>query len=479
MPLQNLNQEQYKSATSKSGYNLTIASAGTGKTSTIVGRIAHLLQNNIPPQEILLLTFTNKAASEMISRVANYFTQEIASKIVAGTFHSVSYKLMKAMNMNVALKRPSELKTLFKSLYEKRIFPNNGETTPYDGGYLYELYSLYLNSSNGEDFETWICERNIAHKPYVLIYQDLFDEFDILKREYGYVNFDDLLLQMLKIQEENKFHFYEILVDEYQDTNPLQGKLLEGFRSKSLFCVGDYDQSIYAFNGSDIGIISSFSTRYEGSSIHTLTKNYRSTKPILDLANRVINFNERIYDKKLEVVRTESLQNPMLLSFDELYGQYEYIAQNIQKSSTTHSEIAVIYRNNSSADGIEANLRDLGIKSKRKGGHSFFDSREIKLVLDMLILLTNSNDMMAFIHTIEYGKNIGKSVAKDIFDALIFLGDGDLYKGLVHPNNEKTPYKSTKTSNIQLGLFDDFIEMGSLQNLKIVSLVKIFLGIHF
>jgi DNA helicase-2/ATP-dependent DNA helicase PcrA len=113
MPLTNLNQEQYKSATSQIRYNLTIASAGTGKTSTIVGRIAHLLQNNIPPSEILLLTFTNKAASEMVSRVAAYFSQEIASKIVSGTFHSVSYKLMKSLNMNVALKRPSELKTLF------------------------------------------------------------------------------------------------------------------------------------------------------------------------------------------------------------------------------------------------------------------------------------------------------------------------------------------------------------------------------
>lgn len=160
MPLTNLNQEQYKSATSQIRYNLTIASAGTGKTSTIVGRIAYLLQSGVPPSEILLLTFTNKAASEMISRVASYFSAEVASQIVSGTFHSVSYKLMKSLDMNVALKRPSELKTLFKSLYEKRIFPINGETTPYDSNYLYDLYSLFLNSSsNNEDFENWVCEK--------------------------------------------------------------------------------------------------------------------------------------------------------------------------------------------------------------------------------------------------------------------------------------------------------------------------------
>ena len=476
MPLQNLNHEQHTSATAQQSHNLTIASAGTGKTSTIVGRIAHLLHLGIPPQKILLLTFTNKAASEMISRVGKLFGDETASLIVSGTFHSVSYKLMKSLDIDIALKRPNELKTLFKSLYEKRVFPHNGETTPYDSNYLYDLYSLFLNSTENGDFESWLMERNIAHKPYVLIYQDLFDEFDALKKEHKYVNFDDLLLTMLAIQKEHTFDFYEILVDEYQDTNPLQGKLLDGFLSQNLFCVGDYDQSIYAFNGSDIGIISSFTERYPKSAIHTLTKNYRSTKPILDLANRVINHNERIYEKKLEVVRDSIVHHPVLLTFDELYGQYEYIASSIQKSATPHHEIAVIYRNNSSADGIEANLRELGIKSKRKGGHSFFDSKEVKLVLDILILLVNHNDMMAFIHTIEYGKNIGKGVAKDIFDALILLGDGDLLRGLTHPNDEKTPYRSTKTTNIQLGLFDDFIEMGSVAKFKNCGFSEVFLG---
>ena len=477
MPLNNLNEEQFKSATANIGHNLTIASAGTGKTSTIVGRIAHLLQSGIKPEHILLLTFTNKAAAEMIERVGVYFSKELASKIVSGTFHSVSYKLMKSMNLPITLKQPGELKTLFKSLYEKRIFPKDGETEPYDGGYLYDIYSLYLNSTYDETFEDWMMNKNNAHKPYLMIYEDLFEQFNILKKDYGYVNFDDLLLNMLEIQAKTEFSFHEILVDEYQDTNPLQGKLLEGFKSKSLFCVGDYDQSIYAFNGSDIGIISSFSTRYKNSNLHTLTKNYRSTKPILDLANKVIEHNERIYEKKLEVVRTQNDHSPTLLAFDELYTQYEFISKSIQKSLTPHNEIAVIYRNNSSADGIEANLRDFDIKSKRKGGHSFFDSREIKATLDMLVLTTNPNDMMAFIHLIEYGKNIGKAIAKDIFDALILLGNGDLSKGLTNPDeNIKTPYISTKTTNVQLGLFDDFLEMGSLAKFKDSGFNESFLG---
>jgi len=467
MPLSNLNTEQHSSATAQLGHNLTIASAGTGKTSTIVGRIGHLLHSGVNPEQILLLTFTNKAASEMIMRVAKFFDESTAKAIVSGTFHSVSYKLLKKSEKPITLKQPSELKTLFKSIYEKRVFVNQTDVKPYDGGYLYDMYSLYLNSSYDEDFETWMGNKNEDQKQYTLIYEDVIVEFNKLKKQYGYVNFDDLLTNMIELQKEKNFDFTEILVDEYQDTNPLQGKILDGFKSKSLFCVGDYDQSIYAFNGSDINIISSFDKRYEGSKIFTLDKNYRSTAPILDLANKVIQHNPRIYEKSLKVVRTEKEHIPQLLKFDELYIQYEYIAQSIVKSKNKTEDMAIIYRNNSSADGIEANLRDAGIECKRKGGHSFFDSREIKVILDLIVLMVNSNDMMAFIHLIEYGKNIGKAIAKDIFEALLRVGHGNIFHGLLNPDNSIIkPYQSRKINNVQLGLFDDFIEMGSVAKFK-------------
>ena len=467
MPLSNLNTEQHASATAILGHNLTIASAGTGKTSTIVGRIGHLLYSGVKPEQILLLTFTNKAAAEMIERVAKFFDETTAKSIVSGTFHSVSYKLLKKSEKPITLKQPSELKTLFKSIYEKRVFVNQTDVKPYDGGYLYDMYSLYLNSSYDEDFETWMGNKNEDQKQYTLIYEDVIAEFNKLKKQYGYVNFDDLLTNMIELQNQKSYDFVEILVDEYQDTNPLQGKLLDGFRPKSLFCVGDYDQSIYAFNGSDINIISSFDTRYENATIFTLDKNYRSTAPILDLANKVIQNNPRIYEKSLKVVRPEKDHIPQLLKFDELYIQYEYIAKNIAKSKNKTEDMAIIYRNNSSADGIEANLRDAGIECKRKGGHSFFDSREIKVILDLIVLMVNSNDMMAFIHLIEYGKNIGKAIAKDIFEALLRVGHGNLFHGLLNPDNSIIkPYQSRKVTNVQLGLFDDFIEMGSVSKFK-------------
>ena len=477
MPLSNLNQEQLIAATCKSGYNLIIASAGTGKTSTIVGRIAHLINSGVKPKEILLLTFTNKAAVEMINRVSKIFSKDVAKEIMAGTFHSVSFKLLKELNVNITLKQPNELKTLFKSIYEKRVFMDrNEEANPYDGGYLYDIYSLYLNSNNSEDFTSWIKEKSPSHESYTLIYEDVIDEFNSLKKEYGYVNFDDLLTTMLEVLKEKDFAFQEILVDEYQDTNPLQGRLLDAFKPKSLFCVGDYDQSIYAFNGSDIGIISTFASRYKDANVFTLKRNYRSTKPILDLATKVIEFNERVYPKKLEVVRDENIHQPKLLVFNELFSQYEYISQLISKSTTSHNEIAIIYRNNSSADGIEANLREFSIPAKRKGGMIFFDSIEVKFLLDVLVLQISTNDMMAFIHILEHGKGIGKAIAKDIFDALIKLGDGSLLNGFFHPNQSiNNPYES-RGKNQQLGLFDDFIELGSVSKFKDCNFEEAFLA---
>ena len=468
MPLTNLNEQQLQAATCPRGYNLIIASAGTGKTSTIVGRIANLINQGVKPEEILLLTFTNKAAAEMVARVAKFFGKEIAKSISAGTFHSVSYKLLKQLEKNITLKQPNELKTLFKSIYEKRVFYNRDEqANPYDGGYLYELYSLFLNSTHNETFGEWIVSKNVSHELYTPIYEDVVEEFNELKKKYGYANFDDLLTIMLETLEHNEFEFKEILVDEYQDTNSLQGRLLEAFKPKSLFCVGDYDQSIYAFNGSDIGIISTFSKRYPDANVFTLKKNYRSTRPILELATKVIEHNERIYEKKLEVVRQDNEFSPKLLSFNELFEQYEYISKLISQSTTPHNEIAIIYRNNSSADGIEVNLREFSIPAKRKGGHSFFDSLEIKFTLDIMTLLINPNDMMAVIHILEYGKGIGKAIAKDIFDALIKLGEGNVFQGLFSPDEKiNNPYVSTKVKNIQLGLFDDFIELGSISKFK-------------
>ncbi|PID47354.1 MAG: ATP-dependent DNA helicase [Proteobacteria bacterium] len=463
MPLSKLNQEQLKAATAPMGYNLIIASAGTGKTSTIVARIAYLLENNIKAENILLLTFTNKAAEEMIERVGLYFDKNIAKQIRSGTFHAISYRLLKEMGKNIILKQTKELKMLLKTIHAKRRFDHiDNQNKPYQATTLYDLHSLYQNSCLNGSFSKWIEENYPLHKSYSLIYEDIMDEFDGQKKHFGYVDFNDLLLMMKEqLQKGARISFKEILVDEYQDTNSLQSALVDSFKPKSLFCVGDYDQSIYAFNGANIENIGSFSTRYQNALVHNLSKNYRSSKPILSLANSVIKLNPRLYPKELEVTREGIFEPPRLLVYEELFDQYQGIANLIKQSKASHENIAVIFRNNSSADGIEASLREIGISCKRRGGISFFDAKEVKAMIDLLTIIVNPKDMMAFIHIFEYAKNMGPAIAKEIFDGLYLIGQKDASRGLLNPKEGISPFKKSKT-NYQLGLFDVDYSLGSV-----------------
>lgn len=471
MPLSTLNEEQLKAATAPLGHNLIIASAGTGKTSTIVGRIGHLLNKGIDPSKILLLTFTNKASGEMITRLEKHFPKKTVKKIEAGTFHAVSYRWLKKIYPNIALKQQSELKTLFRSIYEKRNFSMmNCEVSHFSASFLYEQYSLYQNSSL-DTFDNWFLEEYPEHQNLMDVYFDITQTFEKEKKEYGFASFNDLLLKIMEYLEDNDLGFNEVLVDEYQDTNTLQGAFIDKLKSPSLFCVGDYDQSIYAFNGANIENIATFSTRYKKPKVLTLKTNYRSTAPILSLANKVIEKNERIYPKSLEVGRKEIISHPKILKYSELYEQYSQIAKKIKESSTKRDEIAIIFRNNSSADGVEATLKDLGIKSKRKGGTSFFETKEIKGLLDFMTLLHNSKDMMAFIHLFEYPKGLGSSLAKEIFEAIKYFGQGDFKKGVLNPTIFELP-KFNPNKNRQLGLFEDDFEIGSKSRFNTLNLDK-------
>ena len=461
MPLSRLNPEQLQAAKAPFGHNLIIASAGTGKTSTIVGRIGYLLSQGVNPEEILLLTFTNKAAAEMVERVAGYFSRDVARRIEAGTFHAVSYRWLKKLERPVILKQPGELKTLFRSIYEKRQFHHIGaEAQPLSANFLHDVYSLYQNATL-EDFSEWLPKRHEGQEPFIDIYLDIVREFEETKKAFGFVNFNDLLILMRDEAKRTELPFKEVLIDEYQDTNELQGSLIDAMDPPSLFCVGDYDQSIYAFNGANIHIIGSFTKKFLDARVFTLTKNYRSTAPILSLANRVIEYNERIYPKQLEVVRQGSAQMPKLLIFDNLLQQYETIAQMIRRSTTPHPEIAVIFRNNASADGIEAMLRGRNIPCKRKGGRSFFDAKEVKAALDIATLMANPKDMMAFIHIFEYARGIGSATAKELFEGLMALGEGSMLQGIFYPKAMTNPFKA-RTTNYQLGLFDHPTQIGSV-----------------
>lgn len=458
MPLSRLNKEQYQAATAPLGNSLIIASAGTGKTSTIVARISHLLNLGIKPEKILLLTFTNKASIEMIERLNKHFSKSVTSKILAGTFHSVSYTLLKALEKNLTLKQPNELKILLKSVVDRRKFDHISEVKPYSGAYLYDVYSLFQNKVATGEFYEWFCKNYQDQAVYAEIYEDILKEFEEEKKNFGYVDFNDLLIKMRnELRKGAPVHFEEVLVDEYQDTNTLQSSLIDAINKKSLFCVGDFDQSIYAFNGANIEIIGGFKDNYKNAQIYTLNTNYRSSSSILSLANKVISNNPRLYEKNLSVSREGKFKPPTLLVYEELFAQYANISEIICSSKIQHENIAIIFRNNSSADGLEVALKEKGIKSKRKGGVSFFESREIKALVDIISIFVNPKDVMAFINLFEYAKGVGNAQSKKIFDLLLKLGHGSIVNGILNPDTTVS-LKTGKVQNKQLGLFDEIDE---------------------
>ncbi|WP_231215070.1 ATP-dependent helicase [Helicobacter pylori] len=450
-----LNPEQLKAAKALKGYNLVIASAGTGKTSTIVGRILYLLDNGIKPEEILLLTFTNKASNEMIARVAKY--SKSSSKIEAGTFHAVAYRYLKEHYPNLSLKQPKELKKLLESIVDTKNALTDDDKKPYTSQHLYALYSLYTNALKQEDFSAWLSNKNPEHTPYATFYENILDEFENTKKKHNYIDYNDLLLLFKQAMLERPSPYKEVLCDEFQDTNPLQESILDAINPPSLFCVGDYDQSIYAFNGADISIISNFTQKYKNAQVFTLTKNYRSSKEILDLANQVIQHNERIYPKNLEVVKSGHFNKPALLNYNDNIAQCQDIAKRIVMRKN-FKEVAVIFRNNASADQLEAALRSHNVPSKRKGSASFFESKEVALALDICALIFNPKDIMAAIHVLSHISDIGSNTAKDIHEALMLLGNGDLKLALTHPNKEAKIYTKKKEIT-SMGLFEEIFAL--------------------
>ncbi|BAO98600.1 rep helicase, single-stranded DNA-dependent ATPase [Helicobacter pylori NY40] len=450
-----LNPEQLKAAKALKGYNLVIASAGTGKTSTIVGRILYLLDNGIKPEEILLLTFTNKASNEMIARVAKY--SKSSSKIEAGTFHAVAYRYLKEHYPNLSLKQPKELKKLLESIVDAKNALADDDKKPYTSQHLYALYSLYTNALKQEDFSAWLSHKNPEHTPYAAFYENILDEFENTKKKHNYIDYNDLLLLFKQAMLERPSPYKEVLCDEFQDTNPLQESILDAINPPSLFCVGDYDQSIYAFNGADISIISNFTQKYKNAQVFTLTKNYRSSKEILDLANQVIQHNERIYPKNLEVVKSGHFNKPALLNYNDNIAQCQDIAKRIVMRKN-FKEVAVIFRNNASADQLEAALRSHNVPSKRKGSASFFESKEVALALDICALIFNPKDIMAAIHVLSHISDIGSNTAKDIHEALMLLGNGDLKSALTHPSKEAKIYTKKKEIT-SMGLFEEIFAL--------------------
>jgi len=297
--LEELNPQQRKAVEITGGPILIFAGAGSGKTRVLTHKIAYLVKEiGLPPDNILAVTFTNKAADEMKQRVQELLNMDVSSMSV-GTFHSISARILRReiqllgySNDFVIYDQDDSralVKTVIKDLNldEKSFVPKAMQAHISKAKNQMISPEIFANTVEG-----FLDEKT----------SEIYSQYQKALKSNNALDFDDLLLKPIELFNEfpgrldyyqNKYQY--VLVDEYQDTNTLQSALIDTLKPKSLFCVGDYDQSIYAFNGAKIEIIAGFKDRFKDAKVFSLDINYRSTSSILSLANKVISNNPRIY----------------------------------------------------------------------------------------------------------------------------------------------------------------------------------------
>lgn len=438
----NLNAEQYSAATSDLGSILVLAGAGTGKTSTIVARVANLVTDkNVEPKDIILLTFTTKAAGEMKERLKRYIQEDVVDKMSISTFHALCLGVVKKYYPDKKLISESDEKILFDTTYSKivKIKPDGF----YAASTLLSYFNNYINSQSNSEYIDWMRSQygDIADDEKEIVeynleqYQLLYDAYMEVKEKYNVATFSDLIVLARTYLLENENSIKEVIVDEFQDTNPLQNSMLSSISSDSIFCVGDYDQSIYAFNGADLNIIKDFQKR-EKFILHNLKKNYRSKKPILDVAEKVIKNNLRIYPKSLEVmVDSTDSKEPELFVYKDPGEQYDEISKKcyeLIKQKKDSETVAVLYRSNSSGNNIEIFLREYDIDISRNMKNTFLEHIEIKKIFSIMKLIIYKNiDFLEFLGLFSgiVNKN-SKETAETYYNMITHRGALNLYDGL-------------------------------------------------
>lgn len=426
--LENLNQQQKAAVTYKDGPLLVMAGAGSGKTKVLTTRIAYLIENGVEPFNILAITFTNKAAREMKERIVELI-QDKAKYMQISTFHSFGLTIIKQYYEYVGLRKnftivdsddtTSLIKRLIKdSGYDSKIY--NPKTIK---NKISSAKNELLNPDDLANFSA--CEFDDV---VVQIYRK-YQKRLLLNNS---VDFDDLLVLPIKIFEKNKeiLRLYQeqykyILIDEYQDTNHVQYVLTKmlSAKYKNICVVGDQDQSIYGFRGSNYHNILNFEKDYKDAKVIMLEQNYRSTKNILSAANDIISHNKKRKEKKLW---TKNVDGDKIVNKrcndekDEAYYVVNKISELIS-SGVKHDEIAILYRTNAQSRNIEEVLLGANIPYKIVGSFYFYNRREIKDLISYLRLIYNTSDNLSLTRIINVPKRkIGlKTIEKITQKALI------------------------------------------------------------
>jgi DNA helicase-2/ATP-dependent DNA helicase PcrA len=435
-----LNPEQFAVVTQAEGACLVLAGAGSGKTRTLIYRVSYLLEKGVLPEEILLVTFTNKAAQEMRNRVETLIKTK-ARGLWCGTFHHIGNRILRMHGRAIPLSEDFGIldeedsrdlvKVCVKSLGFKAA---SGESRFPKPGVVQSILSFAVNADVSID------EVLAKHYPYFLPLAQNFEKIKKLyedkKRKTNNLDYDDLLVRWIELLEKfpavreslsRKFRY--VLVDEYQDTNRLQHRLirlLSGHHGNVLV-VGDDAQSIYSFRAANIRNILDFPEHYPNTKIFKLETNYRSTRPILNLANQSIKNNVHQFPKTLHSVLEEG-ELPQLVRVRDPRQEARFVAQRIvemQESGLELSQIAVLFRAHYQAAELEMELAKQGIPYLVRGGVRFFEQAHVKDVLAFLRIVQNPNDEIAWVRALMLQPGIGSGFAEKIFD-LVEKEDGDL-----------------------------------------------------
>ena len=418
--LENLNKEQIEAVTMIDGPVLVMAGAGSGKTKVLTTRISYLIDQGIPDYNILAITFTNKAAKEMRDRV-NLLVKDVRSFI--GTFHSLGLRIIRENHTYLNL--PSNF-TIIDSddsltVIKKILKDMNLDSKQYSPFYIRNRIS-FIKSQMLSDIEL----EKLFNTPLDKVVVDVYHKYNKKLLESASVDFDDLLLMPVRLFEkynEILAHYQDrfkyILIDEYQDTNPVQYKLSVMLANKyrNIFVVGDMNQSIYAFRQADYRNIINFENDFKDCKTIKLEHNYRSTNNILEAANEVIKNNKERKDLKLYSDKGEGVKIKYLRSYDEKHEIALVLDEinDLLNSGYEPSDIAILYRTNAQSRVIEDVFLQKGIPYKVFGSYYFYNRKEIKDLLSYLRLIYNPNDEISLRRIINVPKRgIGESAIRDI-----------------------------------------------------------------
>ena len=425
-----LNPQQLAAVTAPPGPALVIAGAGSGKTRTLTYRVAYLLEQGIPPDRILLLTFTNKAAGEMMRRVSDLIGQELRT-LWGGTFHSIGARVLRSHADALGYQRDftildrDDAKDLIKACVADAGIETKGTHFP-KPEVLNEIFSLAVNTHKtvGEILDS----QYSYFSQFAAQITDLGERYVKRKRATNGMDFDDLLALWLKLLQENadvrehyQRRFQFILVDEYQDTNKLQGDLIDllAARTQNVTVVGDDAQSIYAWRGANFLNILEFPKRYPNAKVFKIETNYRSTPEILKVANAAIAANVNQFAKELAPSRKSGMK-PALVACVDAAQQSAFIAQRVlelRDEGVAMNQIAVLYRSHFHALELQLELTKRQIPFSITSGIRFFEQAHIKDATAFLKFVANPRDEIAFKRLAQLLPGVGAKAAEKLWQS--------------------------------------------------------------